>query len=102
MMDYINRQAVLDSIREDPMPISLEMVVKHFRSAPAADVAPVMHGAWVDAHGDRRVAECSACKEQSEVTFDGPSSDELFAWFARFYRFCPSCGARMDGGAEDG
>lgn len=97
MTDYIDRQAVLDAIREDPTPLSLEMVVKHFRSAPAADVAPVVHGRWVDAHGDHQVAECSRCKNRYEVT-DEPSNAALFACFAHFYRYCPHCGARMDGG----
>lgn len=102
MAEYIDRQAVIVRICEDRRPLGFAMLFEHLRGAPAADVAPVVHARWVDAHGDRRVAECSACKEQLEVTFDGPSSDELFAWFARFYRYCPHCGARMDGGPEDG
>lgn len=102
-MDYIDRQELTASICEDRRPLSFAMLFEHLRGAPAADVVPVLHGQWVDAHGDRRVAECSVCKELFEVVFDGPSSDELFAWFARFYRYCPNCGARMDmnGGTKD-
>lgn len=101
MMDYIDRQAVLDAIREDPMPLSLEMVVKHFRSAPAADVAPMVHGRWVDFYGDHKTAECSECQQLFAVTFGFPAKPEYFAAFQDFYRYCPSCGAKM-GGAEDG
>lgn len=101
MTDYIDRQAVIVRICEDRRPLGFAMLFEHLRGAPAADVAPVVHGAWVDAHGDRRVAECSNCKHQYEVT-DGPSNGALFAGFTHFYRYCPHCGARMDGGGEDG
>lgn len=67
----------------------------------AADVAPVVHGAWIDFYGDHKTAECSKCQQLFEVTFDGPGKPELFAAFQDFYRYCPSCGARMDGGADN-
>ena len=65
--------------------------------APAADVAPVVHGAWIDFYGDHKTAECSECQQLFEVTFDGPSKPEFFAAFQDYYRYCPDCGARMDG-----
>ena len=107
MMDYIDRQELVEIIAERNRntcngTMSCLQMRRMVERVPAADVVPVLHGQWVDAHGDRRVAECSACKELFEVVFDGPSSDELFAWFARFYRYCPNCGARMVGGAGDG
>lgn len=101
MTDYIDRQAVIVRICEDRRPLGFAMLFEHLRGAPAADVAPVMHGAWVDAHGDHQVAECSRCKQRYEVT-DEPSNAALFACFAHFYRYCPHCGARMDGGADNG
>ena len=54
--------------------------------APAAYVAPVVHGRW-KCHGDCGVTECSAC---------GWSIEE----YVGDYAYCPNCGARMDGGTE--
>ena len=51
-------------------------------NAPAADVAPVRHGRWVDT--DSEFAQCSLCKYPVYA-----------AWNATNY--CPNCGAKMDG-----
>ncbi len=53
---------------------------------PAADVAPVVHGRW----GDNGIPEsmlsgCSVCG---------------FTCGAYSFRYCPNCGAKMDGGAD--
>ena len=48
-------------------------------SVPAADVAPVRHGRWIN-HGWSTV--CSECGED-------------YAFAKRNY--CPNCGAKMDG-----
>lgn len=66
--------------------------------AAAADVAPVVHGRWepVDEPpcGGWR---CSACGDSSVFVWD-MSADEM----CEYYPYCHHCGARMDGGAEDG
>ena len=60
--------------------------------APAADVAPVVHGWWeynpptINTYGQLR---CSIC---NWWTLD-PSVDGS-------YSYCPNCGAKMDGGAD--
>ena len=51
--------------------------------APAADVAPVVHGRW-KCHGDCRVTECPVC---------GWSIEE----YVGDYAYCPICGANMRG-----
>lgn len=55
---------------------------------PAADVAPVRHGRWVDNH-------CTACGMM-------PMGDEMWKnydceppLFERFMDYCPNCGAKM-------
>lgn len=60
--------------------------------APAADVAPVVHGRWSDAgfgelpkHAPYGWA-CSAC---GGISFNNE------------YIYCPNCGAKMDGGDGD-
>ena len=80
-----------------------EMLVGFSRDNPAycgmflnsADVAPVRHGRWVDNH-------CTACGMM-------PMGDEMCKnlgfeppLFERFMDYCPSCGAKMDGGASNG
>lgn len=58
------------------------------RKLPAADVAPVVHGRWVD-------GKCSNCG------VDIPTDDAHDAIFEDECRFCYYCGARMDGGDSD-
>ncbi len=57
---------------------------------PAADVAPVVHGRWIDGAEDftcgNHNAECSICR--CYVSWDGCDED---------FNYCPNCGARMDG-----
>lgn len=61
-----------------------------------ANSAPVVHGQWIPI-GD--MAECSECGEC--VTDSGEDGTEKFRPFQRFYKFCPSRGARMDGGERE-
>ncbi len=69
---------------------------------PAADVEPVKHGEWNDLYGDYKIAKCSKCGEEYEVSDTGTALLMLFKAFKDYYKFCPRCGARMDGEAEDG
>lgn len=57
-------------------------VASVFDNAPAADVAPVVHGRWV--HHDDGVVTCSECG-------NAESSDSYY---------CRYCGAKMDGDAD--
>lgn len=57
---------------------------------PAADVAPVVHGRW-ETNSDRPDSLiCSICK----CGFD--------MWKHDPHNYCPNCGAKMDGGADNG
>lgn len=61
--------------------------------APAADVAPVVHGRWEQCFEDWRKQiegdECSACGFQH------------YGVSVSHYHYCPNCGAKMDGGEEN-
>lgn len=48
---------------------------------PAADVVEVRHGRWNNGY---EVQNCSECGYRGK----------------RSYKYCPHCGARMDGGAD--
>lgn len=60
-------------------------------SIPAADVAPVEHGRWMDAESDDGciVWHCSVCSYPIKTIGGYP-----------IYKYCPMCGARMDGGSR--
>lgn len=61
-------------------------------SAKAADVAPVRHGRWV-VHIDSVVAPFKLkCSECDWFTIDLSIVEK--------YKYCPNCGAKMDGGDD--
>ena len=98
MAEYIEREAVVKRMGVTPLlqyGIPKEVrdgVIDLVKIQPAADVAPVVHGRWV--HDGRRIDggidwfHCSAC---------GRSESGVYA----FKPYCPNCGAKMDGGADD-
>ena len=53
------------------------------------DVQPVKHGEW-KINSDGYYPYCSVC---------GTAADQLIKHLTKY---CPECGARMDGGAENG
>ena len=59
---------------------------------PAADVAPVVHGRWAPSGGNPGFLVCSVCGDcyVYDEWIDG-----------RKWRYCPNCGAKMDGKGED-
>ena len=59
-------------------------------NAPTIEAEPVKHGRWFevkqpDRYGLRVMQECSCCGTREN-------------WLANY---CPNCGAKMDGGAEN-
>lgn len=68
----------------------------------AAGDTPVKHGKWLNFYGNYTTAECDVCVECFEVTFEGESNKMLFDAFRQSYRYCPNCGAKMNGGENNG
>ena len=66
--------------------------VRRLLSIPASDVAPVVHGRWID---KGEYAVCTECGGRSGTQYDGVEPIPLMT------QFCPNCGSRMDG-AENG
>lgn len=101
MAKYINREELVEWLKRIPLKdlsdglglcrvIMEEDFKRAIRTIPAGtiiDVAPVVHGRWI-MHDDEfgLTCECSAC--HIETMGDG--------------NYCPNCGAKMDGGGEDG
>lgn len=70
-----------------PIYISVEEIKKAIVKTPTADVAPVVHAHWIYL-GEKSLwkNKCSLCS---------------FETIQPHYRFCPSCGAKMDEEREE-
>ena len=75
MAEYIERQALLDKLKERDL--CLCVTEQDIKDAPAADVSPVRHGRWIQGNG---YVECSECN-----TIGSPH-----------WKCCPVCTAMMD------
>ena len=91
MAEYIEREKVLS--KAAPVEGCFSDMISAYDVAmlPAADVAPVRHGRWID--GD---PYCPICRKDK---FRGLDADVWADWQPDY---CPNCGAKMDGGAGNG
>ena len=77
-----------------------DCIASEILSLPAADVAPVRHGHWIgegDGYADGElVFDVWHCSECDYCIDDGTDDPE------RLPKYCPGCGALMDGGNGNG
>ena len=87
MSDYIKREDALKVFDTDSMIKAWHKT----ESIPSADVALVRHGRWeeIDDLDFDTLYRCSVCGEEFYLIDGTPEENQ--------YRYCPSCGARMDG-----
>ena len=85
MAEYINREEAIEAAKH-AWAKGLEPS-QYIEIIPAADVAPVRHGRWINTNSDSEFVQCCWCKY---TVYE--------AWNVTNY--CPNCGAMMDGGAE--
>ena len=94
--EYIDREALLRRLNADRNAIKAVTDDRFYTSGfedalytvenfPTADVVEVKHGEWIDCNEYDGNLKCSLCEEH-------------YPWgVAAFYRYCPNCGAKMDG-----
>lgn len=92
MAEYIDRTA-LDIGYADPKVFidpahadGWNTAVQIINEAPAADVAPVVHGQWI--YGEFDIPHCSECGRDVMPNRISP--------------YCPNCGAKMDEEEQNG
>lgn len=61
-------------------------------NAPSVDAVPVVHGRWIASDKYKGYMVCSNCTD----AYVAPAWLDEGKW-----RYCPACGARMDGGEGD-
>ena len=86
MAEYINRDDLLKAAWGNP---TLSLSVYDIGNIKPVDVAPVMHGEWeivVGSNGNEYMV-CTCCRVSQDLT--------------GVFTYCPNCGARMDGNADD-
>lgn len=86
MDEYIEREALKNAIATSTEPFTARLVFRTINNQPAADVAPVRRGRWLEAGCfDIGFWRCSCC---------GFLSEEIAA--PKLYRYCPNCGENME------
>ena len=88
MDEYIKRANAIEAVRH-AWAKGLEPV-QYLEIIPAADVAPVRHGRWLDGREKRLFGEhyflCSNCKSRNGLMIP--------------FNYCPNCGTKMDEGSD--
>lgn len=103
MAEYIDREVLIRILRAKAemgrlsgFGVYFDNAAKMVELLPAADVAPVKNGKWVNYAGkhDRGMdLRCSICNLRASYFVGG--SDEW--WDNSRPNYCPNCGAKMEG-----
>lgn len=93
MPEYIDRAVTVSQAnfihgRWDDVYVSAATLM----AMPAADVAPIVHGWWIERRAPHAMggisAKCSACNKSVQ-------------YLGNPLNYCPHCGAKMDGGVKN-
>ena len=87
--DLISREALLDTLaREWPTITDVDDYYYFVKDAPAVNAVEVVHGRWEwrNTNEYTQILTCSVCSRTE-------GDDE-------HHKYCPNCGAKMDGGGE--
>ena len=89
MAEYIEREAAIRVVNEQSsFTMTRSGLIDSISKLPAADVAPVRHGSWLEVIEKRLFGEhyflCSNCKSRNGLMIP--------------FNYCPNCGTKMDEG----
>lgn len=65
-----------------------------YTDCPHVEAEPVRHAEWDCIYDDGGVYRCSACGEEWYLEAGTPKENNM--------NYCPTCGAKMDGGDDNG
>ena len=110
MAEYIEREALTAELAKGTIitdysygmgiMAGVDFALKTARSIPAADVVEVKHGRWVDTGFENSTGTiyiCSACNKTNNPN----KKDVELGRTKEKPDYCPNCGCRMDGGADN-
>ena len=80
--EYIEREALVEQLKKEDCDCEWLWTIL---CVPAADVAPVRHGHWIN---ENFYTHCSACGKMAIYDKYGQEVES---------DYCPNCGAKMDG-----
>lgn len=96
MAEYIVREALIERLQENfnnrcKADSLCKYVIDKIKTFPAAEVEPVKHGRWIknELTHIENVFICSLCQRHAFGIYERTP-------------YCPNCGARMEGGADNG
>lgn len=97
MARYIDVEPLEDKLKEHIRKTESELMLGALSTflrlldiTPTADVVPVRHVRWEEIN-DLFLYRCSVCGEEFYIEIGTPQEN----------RYCPHCGARMDGGNNE-
>lgn len=102
MGDYISRDMAIARLTKVEVTNRLATMTdakREIAEMPAADVVPVVYGKWIIGTGDDEFdVKCPKCGWDDIFEVAGIAAVERIA---KTMHYCPNCGAKMDGGADN-
>lgn len=95
MEKYIRESDAVQTVMEKPdmTPDEKAGIIRRLKAIPAADVVERKKGEWIPVTNGRGGCECSQCHAYAPSCQSGVEYKSAY---------CPDCGAKMDGGQDDG
>lgn len=106
MAEYIDRRRLFNALADywniphdwdGGIAQPCEDALAFIENAPEEDVAPVVHGEWVEESNE---AYSDAC--EAYITWTTYLCSKCGNEIMKAFNFCPNCGAKMDGGNDNG